>query len=77
MKVAELASEALQLDPHDRALLAEAIWESLEDPFVSGRELSDVESIHLAIRRDEEIERGEVKPLSHSELMSRLHRNEG
>ena len=76
MKVDQLATEMLQLDPNDRALLAEAIWESLEDPYVSAPDSSDQDSILMAIQRDAEIERDEVMPLSHAELMSRLRRNE-
>jgi len=30
MNIDQLASEALRLDPKDRAVLAETIWESLE-----------------------------------------------
>jgi hypothetical protein len=38
--------------------------------------LSDDEEIVLAKQRDREIENGEVEPLSHSELMTKL-RNAG
>jgi hypothetical protein len=67
-----LASEALKLDPKSRAILAETIWESLEDPYLVTSDVTDEESISLAIKRDEEIETGTVTPLSHKELMKRL-----
>ena len=75
MSIDQIANEALRLSPHERAILAEAIWESLEDPYVISRDISDDEAISLAKRRDMEIERGDVTPLSHKELMDRL-RNE-
>jgi hypothetical protein len=67
-----LASEALKLDPKSRAILAETIWESLEDPYLVSSDVTDEESISLAMKRDEEIESGAVIPLSHKELMDRL-----
>lgn len=75
MSISHIASEALKLSPHDRAALAETIWESLEDPFIVKTEISDQEAIILAKRRDLEIEQGNVTPLSHKEIMARL-RNE-
>jgi len=76
MNLNQIASEALQLSSYDRATLAETIWESLEDPYVLPSALSDKEAIALAKRRDEEIERGDVIPLSHNELMKRLRESE-
>jgi len=75
MSIDQIANEALRLNPHERAILAEAIWESLEDPYMLPPDISDDEAISLAKRRDMEIERGDVMPLSHKELMARL-RNE-
>jgi len=76
MNIDQIASEALQLDPKDRAILAETIWESLEDPYVVSSDLSDEDSIKLAIKRAEEIEKGTEEPLTHRELMDRLRGNE-
>ena len=75
MSIDQIANEALRLSPHDRAILAEAIWESLEDPYIVFPDISDDEAIALAKHRDKEIDRGDVMPLSHKELMARL-RNE-
>ncbi len=75
MSIDQIANEALRLSPHERAILAKAIWESLEDPYITSPDISDDEAISLAKRRDMEIERGDVTPLSHKELMARL-RNE-
>ena len=72
MSIDQIASEALRLSPHDRAILAETIWESLDDPYILHSEISDEEAITLAKQRDEEIESGDVISLSHKELMSRL-----
>ncbi|MBN2824512.1 MAG: addiction module protein [Campylobacterales bacterium] len=75
MHINQIASEALQLNPKDRATLAMKIWESLEDPYISSQDISDEEAIGLAIERDKEIESGKVEPISHKDLMSRLRRN--
>ncbi len=72
MSIDQIASEALRLNPRDRAILAETIWESLEDPYLVPCEISDEDAIALARKRDEEIEKGKVKPLSHEELMRKL-----
>jgi hypothetical protein len=72
MNIDQIASDALRLNPRDRAILAETIWQSLEDPYVAPCEISDEEAIALARKRNLEIERGGVIPLSHQELMSRL-----
>ena len=72
MSIDQIASEALRLSSHDRAILAETIWESLDDPYLLSSDMSDEEAIILAKQRNEEIECGEVIPLSHKELMDRL-----
>ncbi len=72
MSIDQIASEALRLNPRDRAILAETIWESLEDPYIVFSNISDEEAIALAKQRDKEIERGDAAPLSHKELMARL-----
>lgn len=72
MKFNEIASAALKLEPKERAELAGALWDSLEDTYLSHEELSDEEAIQLALQRSEEIDRGEVKPVSHTELMRML-----
>ncbi len=75
MHIDEISSEALKLKAHDRALLAEIIWESLDDPFCKTNDISDDEAIQLSIKRNNEIESGKVKPIAHHELMNKL-RNE-
>lgn len=72
MNIDQIASAALRLSSQDRAILAETIWESLEDPYLLSSDISDEDAITLAKQRDEEIERGDVSPLSHRELMNRL-----
>lgn len=72
MSIDQIASEALQLNSRDRALLAEAIWESLEDPYMIPCEISDDQALALAKTRDQEMEQSVVEPLSHQELMNRL-----
>ncbi len=74
MSIEQIAREALRLSPSDRAMLAETIWESLEDPYLFSSDISEEEAIVLAKQRDEAIERGDVTPLSHEELMARLRK---
>lgn len=75
MKYNKITSSALQLEPKDRAALAMALWDSLEDPDLSAEDLSDEEAIELALARSKEIERGEVEPLSHMEMMERIRKD--
>lgn len=74
MKLEELAPEALRLPTKDRVLLAASLWESIDDPYDLAVSYDDDEAISLAMKRDDEIEFGKVKALSHSELMKRLRR---
>jgi len=71
MNIEQLASEVLKLNSHDRAMLAQTIWESLDAPSQAA-DLSDDEAINLAKKRDSEMENGAVTPLSHTQLMSKL-----
>jgi hypothetical protein len=72
MSIDQIACEALKLDSRGRAVLAETIWASLEEPYTFAADLTDAEAIQLAKERDQELEKGLVSPLSHDELMSRL-----
>ncbi len=75
MQIDQIASQALRLDPTERAFLAEVLWESLGDPNIISEDLSDEEAIRLATKREEEMETGIVESISHSELMRRLRGN--
>lgn len=72
MLIDEIAPEAMKLPPRERALLAASLWESIGDPYHLAADLDDEEAISLALTRDAEIESGQVKALSHKELMDRL-----
>ncbi len=72
MLIEEIAPEALKLPPRERALLAASLWESIGDPYDLAADLDDEEAINLALTRDAEIESGQVKALSHKDLMNRL-----
>jgi len=76
MGIEQIASEALRLSPHDRAILAQTLWESLEEPDFVFDDISEDEAIALAKQRDREIENDVAEPLSHTQLMSKL-RNAG
>jgi putative addiction module component (TIGR02574 family) len=72
MSIDQIAAEALRLSPKERALLAESLWESLGDPHETTAEVDEPATLALARERDRQIEAGEVKPLSHDEMMARL-----
>lgn len=72
MSIDQITAEALHLSPNERALLAESLWASLEDPYKAQTELAEAAAIALALERDRQIESGEVQPRSHDELMIRL-----
>ena len=74
MSIDQIVAEALRLPAQDRALLAESLWESLADPFKVPATAPEPETLALAAERDREMIAGEVKPLSHEELMARLRR---
>ena len=74
MSIDQIAAEALRLPPKQRALLAESLWESLADPFESAGEVDEAAALALALKRDRQIEAGEVQPVSHPEMMARLRR---
>jgi hypothetical protein len=63
MSIDEIASEAFRLPPEQRALLAESLWESLDDSSAT---------LALALERDRQIETGEVQEISHDEMMAKL-----
>ncbi|MDB6023285.1 MAG: hypothetical protein JWQ04_3142 [Pedosphaera sp.] len=74
MSIEQLAAEALRLPPAQRALLAESLWESLEDPFEAPVQMEDAAALKLARERDRELESGQVQALSHEQVMARLRR---
>jgi putative addiction module component (TIGR02574 family) len=74
MSIDQIAAEALRLPPQERAMLAESLWESLVDPFEIPAAADDGEAAALALERDRQLEAGEVRPLTHEELMARLRR---
>jgi hypothetical protein len=74
VSIDQIAAEALRLPPRERAILAESLWESLGDPFKSAAGAPDDADVPLALERDRQIEAGEVQPVWHEEMMSRLRR---
>jgi putative addiction module component (TIGR02574 family) len=72
MSIDQIAAEALRLPAKERAVLAESLWESLVDPFEVPAAGDENQAAALAVERDRQLEAGEVQPLSHEELMSRL-----
>jgi len=71
MNPEQIKAAALGMSSADRAAMAQALWESLEDD-ANAANLAHAGVTKLARKRDEEIENGDVTPISHVELMSRL-----
>lgn len=69
--IEQLASEALQLDENDRAQLAHQLLVSLE-PAVEDRAEVEKAWIEEALRRDAEMESGEVEGISGEEVFRRI-----
>jgi hypothetical protein len=44
-------------------MLAETLWKSLEYPYLLFPDISDKKALCLACQRDDEIEKGKVRPL--------------
>ncbi len=74
MSIDQIASEALRLPAKEMALLAGSLWESLDDPFATGPQSDEADGLSIAIERDEQLDRGEAKAISHEEMMTRLRR---
>jgi hypothetical protein len=74
MSIDQIAAEALRLPPQERGILAESLWESLTDPYKIPAQADDPETIAQAVERDRQLEAGEVHPVSHEEMMSKLRR---
>lgn len=67
MNRTQIEQAVLELPPVQRARLALAAWESLEnDPVAVADSTLDPEGIALAVQRDHEIESGSENAISHS-----------
>jgi putative addiction module component (TIGR02574 family) len=65
MSVAELIDQVMSLPAGDRAELVTAIFDSVD----TLEDTSDDELFDIALKRDQEIEDGSVKAISHKEFM--------
>lgn len=66
MSVQEIKEQALKLPPEDREMLAQELWQSLDD------EPLDPEFEAELNRRWEEIESGKVKTIPHEQVMAEM-----
>lgn len=72
MKAAQLEREVLALPLTERAHLTLAAWESLiADPAFAADPTLDPEGLRVAAARDQDIESGKIKPISHEEFLRR------
>ncbi|MDZ7718645.1 MAG: hypothetical protein U5K72_07515 [Balneolaceae bacterium] len=76
MKKTKFEKGILDLPPKERERVALTAWESLEkdSSYVADRSF-DPEGIDLALARDNEIESGRIKSISHSEFRKSTNNN--
>lgn len=74
MTITEITNQALALPLREREALARQLWDSVNEE--ASPELTAEEQALLdeADRRDDELERGVVKPMSYDEVMAALNR---
>ncbi len=65
----QLTAQALALQPEDRLILAQKLWDSVAPTSIAQPDDIDEELVAEFWRRDEEIESGKVKTFSHEEVM--------
>jgi hypothetical protein len=76
MSLTEILEELPKLSEHDRLLVRDRLADladSMEDDELPGSMYPE-EILAEAIRREEELESGAVKPISHEELIGNLRR---
>lgn len=71
MSAQQLTTEAMALPIAERVLLAQALWQSIDDNL---EETSEADALKVAIRRDEELSSGVVKGRTHDEVMKAARR---
>ena len=65
----EIETQVLALPAGERLLLAQRLWDSLEQPGAPVPDMTETEVIALARRRDSELEAGRVEGRPHEEVM--------
>lgn len=71
-EAAQLEREVLALPPTERAHVALAAWKSLvADPAFAAARTLDPEGLKVAADRNQDIESGKIKPISHDEFLRR------
>jgi putative addiction module component (TIGR02574 family) len=74
MTMAQITNEALALPLHDRMQLAQCLWDSVNKESGPGLNAEEEAMFAEAERRDDEVERGVVQPVSHAEVMAALNK---
>ena len=73
----EVAHQALALPVSDRILLAQKLWDSLEEAEESAATDDESETLREAGKRDAELSRGSVTGRSHEEVMEAARKTIG
>lgn len=67
--------ELLKLPQDQRVAVAQALWESIDDSAKEPRIEDEEEFMEELMRRDAEMESGEVVPMTHEELMTAVRKD--
>jgi putative addiction module component (TIGR02574 family) len=73
--IAELTAQAIALPPAERAIIAQKLWESLEEEHAEISPVVETEAVAEAIRRDKELTDGVVEGIPHEEVMKNARRS--
>jgi hypothetical protein len=71
--LANIERKVMSLSPEEREHLALCAWKSLgdgSDPAIN--KYLDPDGIEIAKKRDQELSKGEAKPISHAEFLRRI-----
>ncbi len=75
MSINELTDQIMGLSASERAVLAQRLWESVEDEFIPVLPGSEDQATTDAKRRDAEISQGDVPERSHENVMKIARRS--
>lgn len=70
----QMEKQALALPLRERVKLAEALWQSINEPSEESASKEERDAIELSARRDAEISSGDATPRSHRVVMKAARR---
>jgi putative addiction module component (TIGR02574 family) len=70
----QLTSQALALPLHDRVVLAEALWQSIDEEPEADSSIEEREAVEQALSRDADLASGAVLGRTHDQVMEAAQR---